>query len=180
MHLFPTALSEVKIFEPASYEDERGLFFESYNEDAFKALLGFSPTFMQDNHSHSKYHVLRGLHYQLKHPQGKLVRVVSGEVFDVAVDLRRHSPSYGKWVGKVLSSTNRHQLWIPPGFAHGFLVLSKEADLLYKVTAPYIPEDEQCIIWDDPDLSIEWPIETPPLLSEKDAGGKFLREAEVY
>ena len=153
---------------------------ESYNRRTFAELTGVNADFVQDNHSRSAKGVLRGLHYQIRQPQGKLVRVVSGAVFDVAVDLRRSSPTFGRWVGEVLSAENRRQLWVPAGFAHGFLVLSETAEFLYKTTDYYAPEHERCIAWNDPDIDIQWPGGTAPLLSAKDAEGAALREADVF
>ena len=155
------------------------VFFESYNRRVFAEVTGQDVEFMQDNHSRSARNVLRGLHYQIRQPQGKLIRVVAGEVFDVAVDVRRKSPTFGRWVGMALSATNKRMLWIPPGFAHGFVVVSDSAELLYKTTDYWAPEHEHCIIWNDPDLAIEWPLTGLPTLSDKDARGARLREAEV-
>lgn len=160
---------------PKAFEDSRGYFMESYNQRAMESL-GFNHRFVQDNHSHSRKGVLRGLHYQIQQPQGKLVRAVSGEIFDVAVDLRRGSPCFGKWVGRCLSSENKLMLWIPPGFAHGFAVLSETADVLYKTTDYYAPQFERTIIWNDPDLAISWPITDTPVVSEKDLAGKRFKD----
>ena len=168
MNLIPTAIPGVVILEPKVFGDDRGFFLESYNERALRSL-GIDATFVQDNHSRSARHVLRGLHYQVCQTQGKLVRAVRGRVFDVAVDIRRSSPAFGKWVGEVLSADNRRQLWIPPGFAHGFLVLSDAAEFLYKTTDYYSPTHERSIRWDDPDLAIDWPLSGRPEMSEKDA-----------
>lgn len=179
MNIIPTTIPDVKILEPRIFGDERGFFFESYNQRAFEEF-GISLPFVQDNHSKSVRGVLRGLHYQLKKPQGKLVRVVNGEAFDVAVDLRKSSPTYGKWVGVILSSQNKKMLWIPPGFAHGFLTLSHEADFLYKTTDFYDPTSEFTIRWDDPELSIQWPKEVTPMLSHKDAKGLYFQEATPF
>lgn len=171
----------VVVFTPTVFGDERGLFMESYNARAFAEATGYEPEFVQDNHSKSQRGVLRGLHYQLApHAQGKLVRVVTGAVFDVAVDLRRRSSTFGQWVGQVLSADNRHQLWIPPGFAHGFLTLTDTADFLYKTTAYYAPASERAVVWNDPAIGIEWPIAGEPLVSEKDREGMALGEAEVF
>jgi len=171
----------VVVFTPTVFGDERGLFMESYNARAFAEAIGYEPEFVQDNHSKSQRGVLRGLHYQLApHAQGKLVRVVTGAVFDVAVDLRRRSSTFGQWVGQVLSADNRHQLWIPPGFAHGFLTLTDTADFLYKTTAYYAPASERAVVWNDPAIGIEWPIAGEPLVSEKDREGMALGEAEVF
>jgi dTDP-4-dehydrorhamnose 3,5-epimerase len=176
----PSALPEVLLLEPRVFRDPRGFFFESFNRQAFAAAAGFEPEFVQDNHSHSGRGVLRGLHYQVRQPQGKLVRVVRGAVFDVAVDLRRASPRFGRWVGHELSEDNRHQLWIPPGFGHGFLVLGESADVLYQTTDYYAPQHERCIAWDDPALAIAWPPGIAPVLSDKDARGLPLAQAEVF
>jgi dTDP-4-dehydrorhamnose 3,5-epimerase len=176
MQVTKTAIADVLLLEPKVFGDERGFFFESFNEKVFREATGVTLPFVQDNHSKSGYGVLRGLHYQLQQPQGKLVRVVSGEVFDVAVDIRSESPTYGKWVGEVLSATNKRQLWVPPGLAHGFVVLSETAEFLYKTTDYYAPEHERCIAWNDPTLAIAWPaITIAPKLSAKDsAGTEFL------
>ncbi|MDR2637720.1 MAG: dTDP-4-dehydrorhamnose 3,5-epimerase [Zoogloeaceae bacterium] len=173
------AIPEVLLFTPRVFDDARGFFFESFNERAFRAA-GLPPVhFVQDNHSRSVRHVLRGLHYQIRQPQGKLVRVIVGEVFDVAVDIRRASPTFGRWVGVRLSAANRRQIWIPPGFAHAFLCLSEEAEFLYKTTDYHAPEHERCILWNDPEIAIDWPW-TSPILSAKDAQGVPLAEAEVF
>ena len=175
MKATPTAIAGVLVLEPRVFGDPRGYFYESYNARAFAAATGLSPHFVQDNHSKSSHGVLRGLHYQEQFPQGKLVRVISGEVFDVAVDIQLGSPTYGKWVGEYLSATNQRQLWIPPGFAHGFLVTSESAELLYKTTQYSAPEHERCIAWHDADLQIAWPLDgVTPIVSNKDAqGGHF-------
>jgi dTDP-4-dehydrorhamnose 3,5-epimerase len=175
-----TALPDVLLFEPTVHEDQRGFFFESFNQREFDAAIGRGVRFVQDNHSRSAKHVLRGLHYQLRQPQGKLVRVAAGEVFDVAVDLRRSSPTFGKFVGAVLSAENRKQLWIPEGFAHGFLVLSETADFLYKTTDYYAPADQQSVLWNDPDIGIDWPIDGEPTLSARDRAGIPFSKAEVF
>jgi dTDP-4-dehydrorhamnose 3,5-epimerase len=180
MKVVTTAISDVLLLEPTIYEDPRGLFFESFNHDRFDSAVGRSVDFVQDNHSRSVKHVLRGLHYQIRRPQGKLVRVVSGEVFDVAVDLRRSSPTFGKFVSGVLSAANKKQLWIPEGFAHGFLVLSDAAEFLYKTTDYYAPDDERCLIWNDPDIGIDWPKDVDPILSAKDRLGLPLGKVEVF
>ena len=180
MIVTPTSLDGVVLLEPRVFADHRGEFFESYNSSAFEAAIGGARTFVQDNQSRSSRHVLRGLHYQLRHPQGKLVRVTTGEVFDVCVDLRRGSPTFGKWTGHVLSRENRRQVWIPEGFAHGFLVISDHADVLYKTTDYYDPSSERTLQWDDPAIGIAWPITAPVILSEKDAAGTPLRNAEVF
>ena len=172
MNAKPLAIRDVLLIEPKVFGDERGFFFESFNQKAFNELTGLDVQFVQDNHSRSAKNVLRGLHYQLPpKAQGKLVRAVVGEVFDVAVDIRKDSPTFGKWVGEVLSADNKRQLWIPPGFAHGFLVLSEATEFLYKTTDYYAPEFECCIRWDDPDLAIKWPIGERPQLSPKDLLG---------
>ena len=175
-----TALPEVKIIEPRVFGDARGFFFESFNAREFAERVEPGVEFVQDNHSRSAKGVLRGLHYQIQNAQGKLVRVVDGDVFDVAVDIRRSSPNFGKWVGVNLSAENHRQLWVPPGFAHGFLVLSESAQFLYKTTDYWFPEHERSIVWNDPEIGIEWPIDFEPLLAAKDAAGKRLAEAEVY
>jgi dTDP-4-dehydrorhamnose 3,5-epimerase len=180
MQVVPTAIPDVLVVEPRVFGDSRGFFFESYNQRAFAEATGINPVFVQDNHSRSARHVLRGLHYQVRQPQGKLVRVVAGEVFDVAVDVRRRSPTFGKWAGVTLSEANKRMVWIPPGFAHGFLVLSESADFLYKTTDYYAPEHERCILWNDPEIGIAWPLEGEPLLSQKDRGGLPLARAELF
>jgi dTDP-4-dehydrorhamnose 3,5-epimerase len=180
MNVIDTAIPDVKIIEPRVFGDERGYFYESFNERRFHELTGTRVAFVQDNHSKSGRNVLRGLHYQLQQAQGKLVRVVAGEVFDVAVDIRRSSPTFGKWVGVRLSGENKRQLWVPAGFAHGFVVTSESAEFLYKTTDYYAPEHERSIAWNDPELSIDWPLEGAPSLSAKDQQGKPLREADVF
>jgi dTDP-4-dehydrorhamnose 3,5-epimerase len=175
----PTAIADVLLIEPKVFGDPRGFFLESWNAKVF-AETGIAATFVQDNHSRSPRGVLRGLHYQIRQPQGKLVRVVAGEVFDVAVDLRRTSPTFGRWVGERLSADNKRMLWIPPGFAHGFLVLSESADFLYKTTDYYAPEHERVLAWNDPELGIKWPLAGTPTLSARDAAGTRLRDAEVF
>ncbi len=181
MQVRRTAIPDVVVVEPKVFGDARGFFFESFNRGAIETALGRSLEFVQDNHSLSARGVLRGLHYQLPHPQGKLVRVVRGEVFDVAVDLRRRSPTFGRWVGETLSAESKRQVWIPEGFAHGFLVLSPEAEFLYKTTDYWHPEHERCIRWDDPELAIRWPVEGgPPVVSAKDAKGASFRSATVF
>jgi len=180
MKVTRTEIPEVMILEPKVFGDARGFFFESWNERVFREATGVDAHFVQDNHSRSAKGVLRGLHYQLKQPQGKLVRVVRGAVFDVAVDVRRSSPTFGKWVGVELSEENQRQFWVPPGFAHGFLVLSESADFLYKTTDYYAPEHERCIIWNDPDIGIKWPLAGEPKLSGRDAQGLPLRQAQVF
>jgi dTDP-4-dehydrorhamnose 3,5-epimerase len=176
----PTAIPDVLVIEPAVFGDARGFFFESWNRKAFSRLVGGDVDFVQDNHSASARGVLRGLHYQLQQPQGKLVRVVAGEVFDVAVDLRRSSPTFGRWVGERLSSSNRRMMWVPAGFAHGFLVLSESAEFLYKVTDYYAPEHERTLLWNDPALAIGWPPGVEPILKPKDAAGIPLVRAETF
>jgi dTDP-4-dehydrorhamnose 3,5-epimerase len=180
MKAIPTAIPEVVVIEPRVFGDERGFFFESWNRRAFAQIAGRDWEFVQDNHSGSARNVLRGLHYQVRQPQGKLVRVVAGEVFDVAVDLRRSSPTFGRWVGERLSAQNRRMMWVPPGFAHGFLVLSESAEFLYKTTDYYAPEHERTLLWNDPALGIAWPLEGEPLLKPKDAAGVPLAQAETF
>jgi dTDP-4-dehydrorhamnose 3,5-epimerase len=180
MNIIRTDIPEVLIVEPTVYGDARGFFFESFNQHRFEALSGLSLNFVQDNHSRSARGVLRGLHYQLHQPQGKLVRVIAGEVFDVCVDLRRSSPTFGKSVSVLLSADNHRQLWIPPGFAHGFLVTSDSADFVYKTTDYYAPEHERSVLWNDPALDISWPLQGEPLLSVKDKAGVPLAQAETY
>jgi dTDP-4-dehydrorhamnose 3,5-epimerase len=174
------AIPGVILLEPKVFGDDRGFFFESFNQARFEAAIGRSVTFVQDNHSCSSKHILRGLHYQIRQPQGKLIRVVRGEVFDVAVDIRRSSPTFGQWVGQILSAENKRQLWVPEGFAHGFVVLSDTAECLYKTTDYYVPEHERCIAWNDPAIGIQWPIECAPVLSVKDRQGTSLAEAEYF
>ena len=179
MKVTPTAIADVLIIEPRVFGDARGFFYESFNQQAFDKATGLTLNFVQDNHSRSAKGVLRGLHYQVQQPQGKLVRVTRGAVFDVAVDIRKSSPSFGKWVGVELSEDNHRQLWVPPGLAHGFLVLSETADFLYKTTDYYAPEYERCIAWNDPAIGIDWPIEVSPSLSAKDQGGLPLSQVEL-
>lgn len=179
MNIIKTAIPDVLILEPRIYGDTRGFFFESYNKRVL-ADIGITADFVQDNHSRSAPRVLRGLHYQIRQPQGKLVRVMAGEVFDVALDIRKSSSTFGKWTAANLSSDNKRILWIPPGFAHGFLVLSEYAELLYKTTDYYAPEYERCIIWNDQTAGIKWPLDAEPLLSAKDQAGLPLRDAEVF
>ena len=174
------AISDVVLIEPKVFGDARGFFFESFNQKAFNEATGTNHVFVQDNHSRSSQGVLRGLHYQIQQPQGKLVRVARGRVWDVAVDIRKSSPTFGQWVGAELSEDNQHQLWVPPGFAHGFVVLSESADFLYKTTDYYAPEHERCIAWNDPQLAIAWPIAGAPSLSAKDAQGLLLKSAEKF
>ncbi len=180
MQVISTEIPDVLILEPKVYVDDRGFVFESFNQQTFQNLTGIKANFVQDNHSKSTNNVLRGLHYQIKQAQGKLVRVTVGEVFDVAVDIRRQSATFGKWVGVLLSAENKRQLWIPPGFAHGFLVMRDDTEYLYKVTDYYAPQHERCIRWDDPAIAIEWPITQAPILSGKDQQGLALSQAEVF
>ena len=179
MNVVPTTLAGPRIIEPRVFGDARGFFFESWNARDF-AAAGINEAFVQDNHSRSVRHVLRGLHYQIRQPQGKLVRVIAGEIFDVFVDLRRSSPTFGKWESVILSSSNRRMLWVPAGFAHGFLVISEYAEVLYKATDYWAPEHERTLAWDDPTLRVDWPISGQPSLSEKDAKGIHVSEAETY
>jgi dTDP-4-dehydrorhamnose 3,5-epimerase len=180
MKRIETELPGVLILEPKIFGDPRGFFFESFNARTFADLTGLTPDFVQDNHSRSARNVLRGLHYQIHQPQGKLVRVTTGEVFDVAVDLRRSSPTFGRWCGTVLSAENKRMLWIPEGFAHGFLVLSESADFLYKTTDYYAPEHERCVLWNDPGIDIHWPLSGEPTLAAKDIAGKRIKDAEIF
>ncbi len=181
MNIVPTEIPDVLLIEPRIFRDDRGFFFESFNHQTFGEKTGSTVTFVQDNHSRSQKNVLRGLHYQIQQPQGKLVRVVVGAVFDVAVDIRRSSPTFGQWVGRLLSAENQQQLWIPAGFAHGFFVISDVAEVLYKTTDYYAPGGERCILWNDPDLAIAWPLagETP-ILSEKDQAGQPFKVAANF
>lgn len=180
MQVIDTAIPDVKIIEPKVFGDDRGFFFESFNHKRFEEVIGRPVQFVQDNHSRSVKGVLRGLHYQIEQPQGKLVRVAVGEVFDVAVDLRQSSPTFGQWVGVTLSAENKRQLWVPEGFAHGFVVTSEVAEFLYKTTDYYAPEHERCILWNDPDLNIDWPLQGEPSLSAKDKTGKLLVQADTF
>jgi dTDP-4-dehydrorhamnose 3,5-epimerase len=180
MKVTPTAIADVLIIEPKVFGDARGFFYESFNQKAFNEATGTNHQFVQDNHSRSTKGVLRGLHYQIQQPQGKLVRVVRGTVFDVVVDMRKSSPTFGKWVGVELSEENQRQLWVPPRFAHGFFVLSETAEFLYKTTDYYALEYERCIAWNDPAIGINWPIDQPPRLAVKDQTGKVLVNAEVF
>ncbi len=180
MKIFPTGLAELFVVEPEVFGDSRGFFFESFNARDFARETGVEARFVQDNHSRSGRGVLRGLHYQIRQPQGKLVRVISGEIYDVVVDLRRSSATFGKWFGVRLTGENRKQIWVPQGFAHGFVVLGENAEILYKTTNYYAPDDERCIRWDDPELAIDWPLVSAPLLSEKDRTGVSFRDAETY
>lgn len=181
MEFLPTKIPDVVLIKPVVFSDQRGFFLETYQEETFQAG-GVMHRFVQDNHSRSRQRVLRGLHYQIRQAQGKLVRVVTGEVFDVAVDLRRESPTFGCWIGELLSAENHHQLWIPPGFAHGFYTLSPQADVIYKVTDFYAPTWDRTLLWNDPDLGIEWPLLSgqSPILSEKDAAGVRFKDADIY
>ena len=180
MQVTPTSIADVLIIEPKVFGDDRGFFFESFNQAGFEKTVGRPVSFVQDNHSKSAKNVLRGLHYQIQRPQGKLVRVVAGEVFDVVLDIRKSSPTFGSWVGEILSAENKKQLWIPEGFAHGFLVLSDSAEFLYKTTDYWFPDHERCIAWNDPVASIEWPLQGKPALSTKDQHGVSLNNAEVF
>ena len=181
MKVIDTAIPDVKIIEPTVFGDERGLFFESFNQKAFEEATGLSPLFVQDNHSKSTKGVLRGLHYQLPpKAQGKLVRVVQGDVFDIAVDIRKSSPTFGMWIGEILSAENKKQLWIPEGFAHGFLTLSETAEFLYKTTDYYAPEFERCIRWDDSSIAVDWKNNNKPVLAPKDEDAPLLRQAELF
>ncbi len=180
MNITQTEISEVLVIEPTVYGDDRGFFFESFNQQLWQEKTGLHQSFVQHNHSRSTRGVLRGIHYQVQQSQGKLVRVVSGEVYDVAVDLRKRSPSFGRWVGDYLSAENKREFWIPEGFGHGFVVLSDSAEFLYITTDFYAPEHERCILWNDPDINIDWPIDYDPILSEKDKKGSRLKDAEVY
>jgi dTDP-4-dehydrorhamnose 3,5-epimerase len=176
----PTAIPDVLLLEPKVFSDDRGYFFESFNARDFRKATGVEAEFVQDNHSMSEKGVLRGLHYQIRHPQGKLMRAVKGRVFDVAVDLRKSSPTFGRWVGAELSADNRRQLWIPPGFAHGFLALSDTAEVLYKITDYWYPEHERTLVWNDPSLAIRWPLDGAPRLAPKDVDGKPFGQIEVF
>ena len=180
MDVIKTTIPDVIILEPNVFGDDRGFFYESFNQASFEEGIGHNVTFVQDNHSKSIKNVLRGLHYQIDQPQGKLVRVVSGEVFDVAVDIRKSSPTFGRWVGEILSAKNKRQLWVPEGFAHGFLTLSETSEFLYKTTNYYSPQFERCISWDDKSLKIDWPIQGEPNLSKKDSHGSALKLSEVF
>jgi dTDP-4-dehydrorhamnose 3,5-epimerase len=173
MRATPTAIPDVIVLEPKVFGDDRGFFFESFNQKVFQEVTGLDVQFVQDNHSKSVQNVLRGLHYQVQHPQGKLVRVVEGEVFDVAVDIRKGSKTYGQWVGEVLSAENKKQIWIPPGFAHGFLTMSYNAEFLYKSTDYCFPSDERVLRWNDPEIAINWPLNGEPIVAAKDAAGSF-------
>ena len=180
MKITQTDIADVLIIEPRVFGDDRGFFFESFNQRTWEEQTGLKTQFVQDNHSRSAQGVLRGLHYQIKQPQGKLVRVIAGEVYDVSVDIRRSSPTFMKWVGVTLSATNKRMLWIPPGFAHGFIVVSETAEFLYKTTDYWAPEYERSIAWNDPELAIAWPLKGEPTLSAKDRAGSMARKAEVF
>jgi dTDP-4-dehydrorhamnose 3,5-epimerase len=180
MNILSTEIPDVLIIEPRVFQDDRGFFLESYNEKAFAEKAGIAGAFVQDNHSRSCQNVLRGLHYQIEQAQGKLVRAIAGIIFDVAVDIRKHSPTFGQWVSCELSAENKRMLWVPAGFAHGFLVVSEVAEVLYKTTDYYAPQHERCILWDDPDLAIAWQLPGEPILSAKDQAGKPFHLAEIY
>jgi dTDP-4-dehydrorhamnose 3,5-epimerase len=180
MNIIRCGIPDVLIIEPKVFGDDRGFFFESFNERTFAEKTGVSARFVQDNHSRSARDVLRGLHYQIRQPQGKLVRVTAGEIYDVAVDIRRGSPTFGKWTAAVLSASNRKMCWVPPGFAHGFLVVSDHAEVQYKTTDYWAPQHERCIVWNDRDLAIPWPHKGEPILSQKDRAGLAFRQAEVF
>jgi dTDP-4-dehydrorhamnose 3,5-epimerase len=180
MQVVRTAIPEVLLLEPKVFGDERGFFFEAYNRRALREATGLEVEFVQDNHSRSAKNVLRGLHYQIRQPQGKLVRVIAGEIWDVAVDLRRSSPSFGKWVGFALSAESKRSAWIPAGFAHGFVVVSESADVLYKATDYYAPEHERSLLWSDPALGIQWPLQGEPVVAAKDRAGTTLSQCEVF
>lgn len=180
MKATPLAIPDVILLEPRVFGDDRGFFFESFNQAKFDEIIGRKVNFVQDNHSRSAKNVLRGLHYQIQQPQGKLVRVVNGEVFDVAVDIRKSSPTFSQWVGEILSAENRKQMWVPEGFAHGFLVLSDTAEFLYKTTDYYAPQFERCIAWNDSDIKIDWPTNSTPALSGKDMQGSAFKIAELF
>ena len=176
----PTPIPDVLLLTPRVFGDDRGFFFESYNQKTLADVAGVTAPFVQDNHSRSSQNVLRGLHYQIRQPQGKLMRAIAGEIFDVAVDIRRSSPTFGRFTAQKLSAENKRMLWIPPGFAHGFLVLSESAEVLYKTTDYYAPDHERTLLWNDPDLAIPWPLAGHPILSEKDKNGMPLKEAELF
>jgi len=180
MKVINTAIPGVLVIEPQVFGDERGFFYESFNERRFREITGVTKSFVQDNHSKSAKNVLRGLHYKIRQPQGKLVRVVAGEVFDVAVDIRQGSPTFSHWIGVTLSAANKREMWVPEGFAHGFVVLSESAEFLYKTTDYWAPEHERSILWNDPAIAVDWPIDGPPLLSGKDQSAKLLADAEVF
>ena len=180
MNVIPTHIPDVLIIEPRIFGDDRGFFFESYNEKSFAEKTGISPKFVQDNHSLSTKNVLRGLHYQIKETQGKLVRVIAGEVLDIAVDIRRSSPTFGQWASCLLSAENKRQFWVPEGFAHGFVVLSDSAEFLYKTTNYYAPQYDRVILWNDPDLGVDWQLKGEPILSDKDKAGKRFKQADLF
>ncbi len=181
MEIIPLSIKDVLVMKPMIHEDKRGYLYESFNQDIFNKLLKTDVHFIQDVHSYSKQYTLRGLHYQITpKAQAKLVRVIKGEIFDVAIDIRKHSPSFGSWVSQILSEDNKLQMWIPEGFANGFLVLSHDAEVVYKVTESYSPEHERCILWNDERLNIDWPINTQPLMSDRDLSGTSFKDAEVY
>ena len=180
MEIIPTSIPDLLIVEPKVFGDDRGFFFESFNQKAWNEATGLNLPFVQDNHSRSARNVLRGLHYQIQHPQGKLVRTLVGEIYDVVVDIRQKSPTFGKWEGVTLSAENKRQLWVPEGFAHGFLVVSEVAEVLYKTTDYWYPEFERSIIWNDPTLAIEWPLAGEPVLAKKDAAGLSFEKAEKF
>jgi dTDP-4-dehydrorhamnose 3,5-epimerase len=180
MKILPAKIPDVLIIEPQVFQDDRGFFFESYNHKAFSEKTGITANFVQDNHSFSKQNVLRGLHYQISQPQGKLVRAIAGTILDIAVDIRKTSPNFGEWVSCILSADNKRQLWVPVGFAHGFVVLSDTAEVLYKTTDYYAPQHERCILWNDPDLAIDWSVTNPPIVSAKDRVGQPFKSAEVF
>ena len=180
MNIISTNIPEILIIEPQIFGDDRGFFFESFNQQKFTEKTGVTLNFVQDNHSRSIKNVLRGLHYQISQPQGKLIRVISGNIFDVAVDIRKNSPTFAQWVGCILNAENKRQMWIPPGFAHGFLVLSETAEVLYKATDYYAPQSERCIMWNDPDINIDWQLTENPVLSPKDLQGKLLKDADLF
>ncbi len=180
MKVTPTSIPEVLIVEPKVFADDRGFFYESFNQRTWKEVTGLDTVFVQDNHSRSTKGVLRGIHYQIRNTQGKLVRVVVGEVFDVAVDLRKSSPTFGRWVGEYLSAENKKSLWVPEGFGHAFVVLSENAEFLYRTTDFYAPEHERCILWNDPDIEVQWPIDFEPTLSVKDSNGILFKDADVF
>lgn len=180
MIITPTEIPDVLVIEPRVFGDDRGFFFESYNEHAFADKTGITERFVQDNHSRSCKNVLRGLHYQIQQPQGKLVRAVVGSIFDVAVDIRKSSPTFGQWISCLLTAENKRMLWVPTGFAHGFLVVSDFAEVLYKTTDYYAPQHERCVLWNDPHLAINWPLAEDPILSAKDQKGEPLKTAEIF
>ena len=180
MNVFSTEISDIVLIEPRVFGDDRGFFFESFNAQAFQDATGITTPFVQDNHSRSAKNVLRGLHYQIQQPQGKLVRTLVGTILDVAVDIRKQSPSFGQWVACELSAENKRQLWVPPGFAHGFVVLSEIAEVAYKATDYYAPQHERCIVWNDPDLAIDWSLSSLPILSQKDQSGSPFKAADLF